>query len=88
MPFEPSAKPIVASGPDLASTTAFLQSGKPVPSGARANGPRQSPATSTDRPVSRQPRPPSNLANPSRSAAAAASCITGFIEVRTHRPPA
>ncbi len=36
-----------------------------------------------------QPRPvPSNLASPSRSASAAASCITGFIEVRTHKPPA
>ena len=30
----------------------------------------------------RQPRPPSKRASPSRSASAAASCITGFIEVR------
>ena len=42
MPVEPLAKPIVASPPPFASTTAFFQSAKPVPTGARSSWPAQS----------------------------------------------
>ena len=62
--------------------------GKPVPSAAARSRAAQSPSVSMLSPVSRQPRPPSKLASPSRSASAAASCMTGIIEVRTVKPPA
>ena len=88
LPVEPLVKPIVAWPPLFDSTTAL----RPV---RIADADRS--AVELGRPValgeidaeagSRQPRPPSNLVSPSRSDCAAASCIVGTIEVRTHRPP-
>src|SRR3954468_11978586 len=87
-PVEPSLKPICASSALLARTAAFFQSGNPVPSAALSSWPAQSPERSTLTPESFQPRPPSNRTRPLRRACAAASCMTGSIELLTHKPPA